>query len=62
MLNESKGNASDFINLLKKRYGDITNDALISVLSPQLIELHTLDKTCIKLDGQKHWRASFTLK
>jgi len=53
---------NNFINLLTKRYGNVTPDAIASVLSPQLIQIDTLDKEIIKLDGQRHWRATFTLK
>jgi len=47
---------------LTKRYGDVTPDALESILCPVLIPIRTLDKTIIKVAGQGHYRASFTIK
>jgi len=47
---------------LTKRYGDVTPDALESILCPVLIPIHTLDKTIHKVAGQSHYRADFTIK
>ena len=47
---------------LTKRYGHVTPDALESILCPVLIPIHTLDKNIIKVAGQSHYRASFTIK
>ncbi len=52
----------EILRLLTKRYGDVDFNSILSVLTPQLIQINTLDKTPLKLDGQKHWRATFTLK
>ena len=46
---------------LTKRYGDVTPQALESILCPVLIPIRTLDKTIIKITGQSHYRASFTI-
>jgi hypothetical protein len=46
---------------LTKRYGDVTPQALESILCPVLIPIKTLDKTIIKISGQSHYRASFTI-
>ncbi len=46
---------------LTKRYGDVTPQALESILCPVLIPIKTLDKTIIKVSGQSHYRASFTI-
>lgn len=46
---------------LTKRYGDVTPQALESILCPVLIPIRTLDKTIIKVSGQSHYRASFTI-
>jgi hypothetical protein len=47
---------------LTKRYGDVTPDALESILCPVLIAIHTLDKTIYKVAGQSHYRSNFTIK
>jgi hypothetical protein len=46
---------------LTKRYGDVTPQALESILCPVLIPIRTLDKTITKISGQNHYRASFTI-
>ena len=46
---------------LTKRYGGATPEAIESILCPLLIPIQTLDKTIIKIKGQKHHRASFTI-
>ncbi len=46
---------------LTKRYGDVTPQALESILCPVLIPIRTIDKNIIKLSGQSHYRASFTI-
>ena len=46
---------------LTKRYGGATPEAIESILCPLLIPIQTLDKTIIKIEGQKHHRASFTI-
>lgn len=51
-----------FFKDISKRYGNIDRYALKSVLCPILIPLHTMDKEIIKLSGQSHYRASFSIK
>lgn len=46
---------------LTKRYGGATPESLESVLCPVLIPIRTLDKTIIRIEGQKHYRASFSI-
>lgn len=48
--------------LLTRRYAGATPDALVAVLCPLLIPIESLDKTIIISPGQKHFRASFTVK
>lgn len=47
---------------ITKRYGNIDYIALKNVLCPILIPLHTIDKNIIRLSGQNHYRASFSIK
>lgn len=47
---------------LLKRYCGATAEGLEAVLCPLLVPIDTLDKKIIKLKGQTHYRASFTLK
>jgi len=47
---------------IRKRYGDVEPEALEAILTPILIPITELDKTVIKLKGQSHWRASFTIE
>ncbi len=44
---------------LTLRYGEIEPSALVKVLCPLHVPIRKLDKTIIRLDGQKHWRGSF---
>ena len=46
---------------LTKRYGGATPEALEGILCPVLIPIRTLDKKVYKMEGQPHWRASFTI-
>src|SRR5687767_2082819 len=46
---------------LTKRYGGATPEALESILCPILIPIRSLDKEVIRIEGQKHYRASFTI-
>ncbi len=45
-----------------RRYGGATPTGFVDVLCPLLIPLHSFDPTIIKLPGQSHWRASFTVE
>jgi hypothetical protein len=47
---------------LLRRYCGATPEGLEAVLCPLLIPIATLDKTIIKLKGQTHYRASFSMK
>ena len=49
------------IDVLTRRYGGSTLESLAAVLCPTLIPIRTLDKTVVKLRGQSHYRASFTV-
>lgn len=49
-------------NRLTKRYGGVTPKAMESILCPILIPIQGLDKSIHKVDGQSHYRASFTIK
>ena len=46
---------------LAGRYRGADPDALIGILCPILIPIRSLDKTIIKIPGQTHYRASFTV-
>lgn len=52
----------DVYRRITKRYGTPDPQALIAVLTPLLIPLHTLDKNIIRIPGQSHHRASFTIR
>ncbi|WP_182180638.1 hypothetical protein [Methylobacterium radiotolerans] len=51
--------AEEAMRLLTRRYA-ASPDALIAVLCPLLVPIHTLDKTIRILPGQLHARATFT--
>jgi hypothetical protein len=44
-----------------RRYGGSTPEAFQAVLSPLLIPIRSLEKTVLRLPGQNHYRASFTV-
>ena len=46
---------------LLQRYGDIEQEAITAVLTPQLVEINSIDKNVFKINGQTHYRASFTV-
>jgi hypothetical protein len=50
-----------FFHQISKRYGHVTPDVLVRVLSPMLIPIHHLDKEITKEKGQKHFKAMFTV-
>jgi hypothetical protein len=54
-------NEEKFAELLK-RYTGATSESLLAVLCPLLIPINTLDKAIHRLPGQKHYRASFSVK
>lgn len=47
---------------LVRRYGAIAPEALIRVLCPLNVPIASLDKRIVRLPGQDHWRASFTVE
>lgn len=47
---------------LTRRYGDIQPEALTRVLCPLHVPIHSLDKEIVRIPGQNHWRASFTVQ
>ena len=49
------------VNNLLRRYSGATLESLIAVLCPLLIPIRTLDKRVYKVQGQGHYRASFTV-
>jgi hypothetical protein len=49
------------MKLLTRRYG-ADPKALLSVLCPLLVPIHTLDKHIFVAPGQKHSRATFTVQ
>ena len=57
---EDKLLAQQFRKILR-RYTGSTHEAFIDVLCPILIPIHSIDKTIIKIQGQSHYRASFTV-
>lgn len=49
------------VDALLRRYKGATLESLVAVLCPLLIPVRTLDKDVFKLEGQNHYRASFTV-
>lgn len=47
---------------ITRRYSGVRPTALLAVLCPVLLPIHTLDKTIIRNKGESHYRGSFTLK
>ncbi|MEQ1821728.1 MAG: hypothetical protein ABL949_04405 [Fimbriimonadaceae bacterium] len=54
-------NEAELIQTLTNRYAGADLQALTSVIKPVLIPIKSLDKTIIKLPGQAHWRATFSI-
>ena len=50
------------VGVLTRRYGGATLESLAAVLCPTLIPICTLDKTVVRVPGQSHYRASFTVE
>ena len=46
---------------LAKRYGNVSPEAFERILCPVLIPIHNLNNCIIKLPGQAHYRASFSI-
>lgn len=53
--------ADAVLGTLLRRYGGATREALVAILCPLLIPIRSLDKSIIRLAGQSHHRASFTV-
>jgi len=51
----------DLLQTLSKRYSGATTEALMAVMCPLLIPMRSLDKTIVRLTGQTHYRAIFTV-
>jgi hypothetical protein len=47
---------------LTSRYAGMEPEALIHVICPILVPIHTLEKTITKLSKQSHYRASFSVR
>ena len=50
------------VDFLTRRYSGTSLDALVAVLCPILIPIRSLDEAIHKIDGQTHYRATFTLQ
>jgi hypothetical protein len=46
---------------LTRRYGEVTPDALESILCPVLIPIRSMDKSVTRVPGQSHYRGGFTV-
>jgi len=53
-------NNTELLRMLTRRY-NASPQALVAVLCPLLIPIRSIDKAIIKLGGQSHYRASFTI-
>ena len=51
----------EYVDTLTRRYSGSSIESLIAVLCPLLIPIRSLDKTVFKVEGQNHYRASFTV-
>lgn len=52
---------AELFRRLTRRYGEVTPDALESILCPVLIPIADLDKAISRLEGQSHYRSAFTV-
>ena len=52
----------EYASTLTRRYSGSSIESLVAVLCPLLIPIRTLEKTVFKVDGQAHYRASFTVE
>lgn len=52
----------DLYKRITKRYGGVSPESLERVLTPVLIPIKDINREVFKVEGQSHWRASFTLK
>ena len=52
----------EYVNILTRRYRGSSIDSLMAVLCPLLIPIRTLDRTVLRVEGQSHYRASFTVE
>jgi len=58
----NEGRLRDYFDTLTRRYSGSSIESLIAVLCPLLIPIQSLDKTVFKMEGQSHYRASFTVE
>lgn len=56
-----KDNIVDFSTLLRRYHGASSED-LVAVLCPLLLPLTSIDKSIVRLPGQSHFKATFTIK
>ena len=56
-----KPDYEELFEILTSRYRGADPKAILQVLSPIMIPIHTLDKTIFKVKGQNHNRASFSV-
>jgi hypothetical protein len=61
MLSRVTYDYEELYRTLTRRYGNVTPEAMIKVLCPLHVPLSGLDKTILRLPGQQHYRASFTV-
>jgi len=52
----------DLFRRLTRRYGTVEPEALEAIMSPVLVPIRSLDTSIIKVPGQSHYRASFTVE
>ena len=57
----NEGRLREYLDTLTRRYSGSSIESLIAVLCPLLIPIRSLDKTVLKVEGQGHYRASFTV-
>lgn len=53
---------ADQFRELMRRYTGSTPEAFVNVLCPLLIPIRSIDKTIVKISGQNHYRASFSVQ
>ncbi len=52
----------ELFETLSKRYSGATPNALMAVMCPLLIPIRSLDKSIVRMVGQTHYRATFTIE
>lgn len=51
-----------FLRIMRRYGSGVSPEAFIAVLCPMLVPTNTLDKNVLKVPGQSHWRASFSVR